>query len=457
MLTGDYEQLQTDARDHLWMHFTRHSTYDTQDIPIIVRGEGAYIYDAQGKRYLDALAGLFVSQLGHGRTELAEAAAKQAKELAFMPLWSYAHPSAIELAARVASHAPGDLNRVFFTSGGGEAVETAWKLAKNYFKLVGKPLKHKVISRAIAYHGTTQGALSITGLPGLKAQFEPLVPSTFRVPNTNFYRAPEHGDDLTRFGRWAADQIAIAIENEGAETVAAVFLEPVQNAGGCFPPPPGYFERVREICDEYDVLLVSDEVICAFGRLGEMFGATRFGYQPDIITCAKGITSGYAPLGAMIASDRLMEPFLRGHESFAHGYTFGGHPVSTAVAMANLDLFERDKVLENVRDNRDAFRATLEKLNDLPIVGDVRGDGYFYGIELVKDKATKETFNDDEAERLLRGYLSRALYDEGLYCRADDRGDPVVQLAPPLICTQEHFDEIEQILRVVLDKAWSML
>ena len=385
MLTGDYEQLQTDARDHLWMHFTRHSTYDTQDIPIIVRGEGAYIYDAQGKRYLDALAGLFVSQLGHGRTELAEAAAKQAKELAFMPLWSYAHPSAIELAARVASHAPGDLNRVFFTSGGGEAVETAWKLAKNYYKLVGKPLKHKVISRAIAYHGTTQGALSITGLPGLKAQFEPLVPSTFRVPNTNFYRAPEHGDDLTRFGRWAADQIAIAIENEGAETVAAVFLEPVQNAGGCFPPPPGYFERVREICDEYDVLLVSDEVICAFGRLGEMFGATRFGYQPDIITCAKGITSGYAPLGAMIASDRLMEPFLRGHESFAHGYTFGGHPVSTAVAMANLDLFERDKVLENVRDNRDAFRATLEKLNDLPIVGDVRGDGYFYGIELVKD------------------------------------------------------------------------
>ncbi|MET1059509.1 MAG: aspartate aminotransferase family protein [Nocardioides sp.] len=457
MLTGDYEQLQADARDHLWMHFTRHSTYESQDVPIIVRGEGAYIYDAQGKRYLDGLAGLFVSQLGHGRTELAEAAAKQAKELAFMPLWSYAHPTAIELAARVASHAPGDLNRVFFTSGGGEAVETAWKLAKNYFKLVGKPLKHKVISRAIAYHGTTQGALSITGLPGLKAQFEPLVPSTFRVPNTNFYRAPEHGDDLTRFGRWAADQIAIAIENEGAETVAAVFLEPVQNAGGCFPPPPGYFERVREICDEYDVLLVSDEVICAFGRLGEMFGATRFGYQPDMITCAKGITSGYAPLGAMIASDRLMEPFLKGHESFAHGYTFGGHPVSTAVALANLDIFEKEKVLENVRDNRDAFRATLEKLKDLPIVGDVRGDGYFYGIELVKDKTTKETFNDDEAERLLRGYLSRALYDEGLYCRADDRGDPVVQLAPPLVCTQEHFDEIEQILRVVLDKAWSML
>jgi len=457
MVNADYEHLQAAARDHLWMHFTRHSTYETHDVPIIVRGEGPYIYDAQGKRYLDALAGLFVSQLGHGRTELAEAAAKQAKELAFMPLWSYAHPTAIQLAERVAGYAPGDLNRVFFTSGGGEAVETAWKLAKNYFKLVGKPLKHKVISRAIAYHGTTQGALSITGLPGLKAVFEPLVPSTFRVPNTNFYRAPEHGEDLTAFGRWAADQIAVAIENEGPETVAAVFLEPVQNAGGCFPPPPGYFERVREICDEYDVLLVSDEVICAFGRLGEMFGATRFDYQPDMITCAKGITSGYSPLGAMIASDRLMEPFLQGTNAFNHGYTFGGHPVSTAVAMKNLDIFEDEKVLENVRDNRDAFRATLEKLTDLPIVGDVRGDGYFYGIELVKDKATKETFNDAEAEKLLRGYLSKALYDEGLYCRADDRGDPVIQLSPPLICTQEHFDEIEQILRVVLDKAWSLL
>jgi len=413
--------------------------------------------DAKGKRYLDALAGLFVSQLGHGRTELADAAAKQARELAFMPLWSYAHPNAILLAERVAGYAPGDLNRVFFTSGGGEAVETAWKLAKNYFKLTGKPMKHKVISRAIAYHGTTQGALSITGLPSLKQQFEPLVPSTFRVPNTNFYRAPLHEDDLEAFGRWAADQIAVAIENEGPDTVAAVFLEPVQNAGGCFPPPPGYFERVREICDEYDVLLVSDEVICAFGRLGHMFGAERYGYQPDMITCAKGITSGYAPLGAMIASDKLMAPFLEGTNSFAHGYTFGGHPVSTAVAMANLDIFENEKVLENVRDNQDGFRSTLERLQDLPIVGDIRGDGYFYGIELVKDKATKETFNDAEAEKLLRGFLSKALYDEGLYCRADDRGDPVIQLAPPLICDQSHFDEIEQILRVVLDKASTLL
>ncbi len=453
----DYDHLQQAAKDHLWLHFTRHGGYETSDVPIIVKGEGAYIYDAQGKRYLDGLAGLFVSQLGHGRTELADAAAAQARELAFHPLWSYAHPSAIELAEKVASYAPGSLNRVFFTSGGGEAVESAWKLAKNYFKLTGKPMKHKVISRTIAYHGTTQGALSITGLPGLKQQFEPLVPSTFRVPNTNFYRAPLHADDEEAFGRWAADQIAVAIENEGADSVAAVFLEPVQNAGGCFPPPPGYWQRVREICDEYDVLLVSDEVICAFGRLGHMFGAERFDYQPDIITCAKGITSGYAPLGAMIADDRLMEPFLQGATSFAHGYTFGGHPVSTAVGLRNLQIFEDENVLEHVRDNRDNFRATLERLKDLPIVGDVRGDGYFYGIELVKDQTTKESFTAEECERLLFGFVSKQLYAEGLYCRADDRGDPVVQLAPPLICDQSHFDEMEQILRVVLDKASSMI
>jgi adenosylmethionine-8-amino-7-oxononanoate aminotransferase len=439
------------------MHFTRMSAYQTADIPVIVRGEGPYIYDAQGRRYLDALAGLFVSQLGHGRTDLVEAGARQAADLAFFPLWSYAHPTAIELAERVASFAPGDLNRVFFTSGGGEAVESAWKLAKNYFKITGRPLKHKVISRAIAYHGTTQGALSITGLPPLKQQFEPLVPSTFRVPNTNSYRAPEYQGDLEAFGRWAADQIAVAIENEGPDTVAAVFLEPVQNAGGCFPPPPGYFQRVREICDEYDVLLVSDEVICAFGRLGHYFGAERFGYQPDIITCAKGITSGYAPLGAMIATDRLMEPFLKGTESFLHGYTFGGHPVSTAVALANLDAFEKEGINQHVLDNQDAFRATLEQLSDLPIVGDIRGEGYFYGIELVKDKATKETFDDAEAERLLRGFLSKALFDAGLYCRADDRGDPVIQLSPPLICDQTHFDEIEQVLRGVLTEAGTLL
>ncbi|MGE0216616.1 aspartate aminotransferase family protein [Mycolicibacterium sp.] len=444
--------LSAKADRHLWGHFARHGAGITP--PIITRGEGVHIFDDRGKRYIDGLSGLFVVQVGHGRKELAEAAAKQAEQLAFFPLWSYATPTAIELADRIAGYAPGDLNRVFFTTGGGEAVESAWKLAKQFFKLTGKPGKHKVISRSIAYHGTPQGALSITGIPAFKAPFEPLVPGGFRAPNTNFYRAPEPYDkDLKAFGRYCADRIAEAIEFEGPETVAAVFLEPVQNAGGCFPPPPGYFERVREICDEYDVLLVSDEVICAYGRIGSMFACTDFDYVPDIITCAKGLTSGYSPIGAMIASDRLFEPFNDGHTVFGHGYTFGGHPVSSAVALANLDIFEREGLNDRVKTNAPAFRATLEKLLELPIVGDVRGEGYFYGIELVKDKTTKETFNDEESERLLRGFLTPALWEAGLYCRADDRGDPVVQLAPPLISGQVEFDAIYDILNHVLTEA----
>jgi len=452
---GDH-RLAAAARDHLWMHFARMSTYANKPVPIITRGDGVYVYDDRGRKILDGLSGLFVVQAGHGRRELAKVAAKQATELAYFPIWSYAHPSAIQLAERLAHAAPGELNRVFFTTGGGEAVESAWKVAKQYFKLMGKPGKHKVISRAVAYHGTTQGALAITGLPALKQQFEPLTPGGFRVPNTNFYRAPEHGDDLVAFGQWAANRIEEAILFEGPDTVAAVFLEPVQNSGGCFVAPPGYFQRVRDICTKYDVLLVSDEVISAFGRHGTTFACEKFGYIPDIITCAKGMTSGYSPIGAMIASDRIMEPFLSGKITFAHGYTFGGHPVSAAVGLANLDLFDREGLNQHVLDNEAAFQATLEKLLDLPIVGDVRGDGYFWGIELVKDKHTKETFDADEREVLIKQFLPTALLDNGLYCRPDDRGDPVIQLAPPLICGQAEFDEIEQILRYTLTAAYKL-
>jgi adenosylmethionine-8-amino-7-oxononanoate aminotransferase len=449
---------QDNPAEHLWMHFTRMSSFATTPVPVIERGDGVYIWDSHGRKYLDALSGLFVVQVGHGRAEMADVAAAQARKLAYFPIWSYAHPTAIELADRLAAEAPGDLNKVFFSSGGAESVETAWKIAKQYFKLTGKPAKTKVISRAIAYHGTTQGALSITGVPGFRQPFEPLVPGASRVPNTNFYRAPEHvADDEKQFGLWAANRVEEAILYEGPDTVAAVFVEPVQNAGGCIPAPPGYFERLREICDSYDVLLVSDEVICAYGRLGTLFGAQKYGYQPDIITSAKGLTSGYSPLGAAIISDRVFEPFGKGNAIFPHGYTFGGHPVSCAVALANLDIFEREDLLGNVLRNENAFRQTLERLYDLPIVGDVRGDGYFYAVELVKDKATKQTLDAAESERVLRGYISGALFEAGLYCRTDDRGDPVVQVAPPLICGQAEFDEMEQKLRHVLSTAWTKI
>ncbi len=464
--TWNETDLQKKAKDHLWMHFSRQSVMeDGHGVPIIVKGEGHHIFDSKGRKYIDGLSGLFVVNAGHGRKRLAEVAAKQAEELAFFPIWSYAHPNAIELADRLASYAPGDLNRVFFSTGGGEAVETAFKLAKYYWKLQGRPTKHKVISRSIAYHGTPQGALAITGIPAMKEMFEPLTPGGFRVPNTNYYRAEEMGfvpsanatDPEWEFGQWAANRIEEMILFEGPETMAAVFLEPVQNSGGCFPPPRGYFQRVREICDQYDVLLVSDEVICAFGRIGNMFACETYGYEPDMVTCAKGMTSGYSPIGATIVSEKVYEPFKHGTTSFYHGYTFGGHPVSSAVALANLDIFEEEGLNEHVRENSPRFRQTLERLTDLPIVGNVRGDGYFFGIELVKDKATKATFDEAESERLLRGFLSKALFEAGLYCRADDRGDPVIQLAPPLTIGQPEFDEIEGILRGVLTEAWTRL
>lgn len=456
----DEVALQQKAKDHLWMAMSRQSVMEAgHGVPIIVRGEGHHIWDSRGKKYIDALSGLFVVNVGHGRQRLADAAARQASELAFFPTWSYAHPPAIELADRLAALAPGDLNRVFFSSGGGEANETAFKLAKYFWKLQGRGTKHKVISRAIAYHGTPQGALAITGIPGMKEMFEPITPGGFRVPNTNYYRAREMGFDgsLEAFGLWAANRIEELIQFEGPETVAAVFLEPVQNSGGCFPPPPGYFQRVREICDKYDVLLVADEVITGFGRIGNTFASTTYDFVPDMITCAKALTSGYAPAGATIINERIYEPFKHGDTTFYHGYTWGGHPVSSAVALENLDIMEEEKLNERVREYSPVFRATLEKLLDLPIVGEVRGDGYFFGIELVKDKATRETFNEEESERLLRGFLSQALYEAGLYCRADDRGDPVIQLAPPLTIGPAEFDEIESILRTVLTEAWARL
>ena len=443
------QDLQALAKRHLWMHFTRMGAYESADVPVIARGEGCYVWDTQGNRYLDALSALFCVNVGHGRAEIGEAMAAQAAELGFFTNWSYAHPRAIELAARVASYAPGDLNRVFFTSGGSEAVESALKLVRNYHRLRGEGQRHKVIAREIAYHGTSLGALSATGIPALRSPFEPLTPGGCHVPNTNEYHWPEGRDRL-----WAADKIEERIEFEGPETVAAVILEPVQNAGGCFTPQEGYFQRVREICDRHGVLFISDEVICSWGRLGHWFGCERYDYRPDIVTTAKGLTSAYAPMGAVIVSDAIAEPFMHDKAMFAHGFTFGGHPIAAAAAHANLDIFEREGINEHVRAKEPEFRAMLEGLRDLPIVGDVRGAGFFQAIELVKDKETRESFNDEESERLLRGFLSGALYKNGIICRADDRGDPVVQLSPPLISDTEQFEEIEAVLRPTLTEAW---
>ena len=453
---GD-KQWQEAAKAHTWLHFTRHSSFNSADMLIIERGEGHHLIDSKGHRVIDGLAGLFTNNVGHARPELAEAAAKQMMELDFMPLWGYHHPRAIELTERLLSYAPKELTRVFFTTGGTEGVESAWKLAKQYFRLTGKPQKHKVISRMTAYHGTSHGALSITGIPMFKQMFEPLVPSTFRVPNTNFYRSEEQFENEDEFGIWAANRLEEAILFEGPDTVAAFFIEPIQNAGGCFTAPKSYYKRVREICTKYDVVLVADETITGYGRTGEWFGSIRYDIQPDMMVTAKAITSGAQPLGALFLKEKYFEPFTEGANTFAHGYTFGGHPVACAVALANLDIFDRENLVDNVRTNSPIFRATLERLYDLPIVGNVRGDGYFFAIELVKDKATKEKLNPAERERLIRGFLNGAMYKAGLYARADDRGDAVIQLAPPLTVGPQEFDQMEQILRGVLTEAWQIL
>ena len=476
--------LQKLAKDHLWLHFTRMGGYATEDVPIIVRGEGCYLEDANGKRYLDALAGLFSVNIGYSfGDEIGQAALEQMRELPFYTNWSYAHPRAIELAAEMASLAPGDLNRVFFCSGGSEAVESAWKLARQYYlargerrvrgrvepgaragaqepevdhdaimAAAGTQHRYKAVARHIAYHGTTFGALSINGIPAIRTPFEPLVPEVRHVSNTNRYHRPLEETE-EQFTRFLLDELEQTILSMGPETVCLVHMEPVQNGGGAYTPPAGYWQGVREICDRYDILLSADEVITAFGRLGYWFGSERYDIRPDIVTSAKGLSSSHAAIGAVITTDRVMEPFLEQRSMFSHGITFGGHPVMCAIALKNVEIIKRERIVEHVRENEQAFHDTLAQLLDLPIVGDLRGVGYFYALELVKDKDTRETFSDEEAERLLRGYLSNALFEAGMICRADDRGDPVIQISPPLVAGQREFDEIVGILGDVLAEA----
>ena len=450
--------LQKAAREHLWLHFTRMAGYRDADVPIIVRGEGCYLYDTNGKRYLDALAGLFSVNIGYGYgEEIGQAALEQMRELPFYTNWSYAHPRAIELAAEVAELAPGDLNRVFFVSGGSEAVESAWKLARqHYLARDGLKGKTKAIARKVAYHGTTMGALSINGIDAIREPFEPLVPEVRHVSNTNRYHRPA-GETEEEFTGFLLHELEQTILEMGPETVCLVHMEPVQNAGGSFVAPAGYWAGVRELCTKYDILLSADEVITGFGRLGHWFGSERYDIRPDIVTSAKGLSSSYAAIGAVITTDDVMAPFLTDTGMWSHGITFGGHPVMSAIALKNIEIMKRDRIVEHVRETEGELHAALEQLLELPIVGDVRGAGYLWAIELVKDKETRESFSDEESETLLRGFLSGRLFDSGLICRADDRGDPVVQISPPLVAGRQEFHEIAGILGDVLAAAWDQV
>jgi len=437
------------AADALLMHFSKQALGD----PLVLeRGDGPYVFDTHGRRYIDALSSLFCSQIGYGYgEEIAAAATRQMTTLAFNTNWGTSTPVALELADRLAELAPGGLRHSFFTSGGSEAVEAAWKVTREHFHAIGQPQRRKAIARDIAYHGVTLGALAFTGVQRFKTPFGPAAIDVTHVSNTNAYRAPDGHDDVA-FCRRLLREVEDAILKAGPEEIALIIAEPVQNAGGCLVPPPGYWSGLREIADRYGALLMADEVICGCGRLGEWIATSRHDVTPDLVSLAKGLTSAYAPMGAVLAHERVISPIVEAGATIRHGITFGGHPVSAAIALKNIEIFERDQILENVRALTPRLASLMRELSFLPIVGDVRGDGFFWAAELVKD-ADGSPFDGAERDRLLRGFLPKRLREAGLIARADDRGDSVIQIAPPLISDAALLADIVDRLADVLTDA----
>lgn len=430
---------------HLILHFTTGKAWREGSIPTYVRGEGVYLWDENGRRHLDGLAGLFVVQIGHGRSDLAHAAAKQMQDLAYTPTWGAAHPPAVEASKLIASLAPGDLDAVFFVSSGSEAVESAIKFARQYHAGRGNPKKTMVISRNLAYHGTTMGALSATGLDGIRQPFQPLLPGFVKVPNTLGVLD----------GVAAAKPVEDAILEHGAGNVGLIIAEPVQNGGGAIVPPDGYWRELRRIADRYDVLLMADEVINGFGRLGTWFGSHYVEVVPDLLSFAKGATSGYAPVGGLLVRrSRVDELFDSPNGTFTHGATWGGHPVAMAVTLANITAMRDENVIDNVTANEPYFKSRLEGLRDAhDIVNDIRGAGYFYAIELCRSRAEGSMLTAEEAKDHVASLMPRLIAEAGLVIRADDRGEPKLMLSPPLIATRTEIDELIDGVDQVLDRA----
>ena len=430
------------AQKHLFPHFTRGKDWYGSDLPVIVRGEGCYLYDERGRRFLDGLAGLFCVNMGHGRTDIPAAATKQMEQLAYWTNWSAAHPASVEAATLIAGLAPGDLNTVFFVNSGSEAVESAIKFARQFHVSQGQPERTKIISRDMSYHGTTLGALAVTGIPKFKAPFGPLMPGVFHVPHTLGEAVPEGG---TAADLPSIRAIVALVEEEGPETFAAIFAEPVQNSRGALVPPEGYWQELRSICDRYGILLVSDEVICAYGRLGEWFGSAKYGVVPDLLTFAKGATSGYAPLGGVLIREELAQGLLNSPQAgvFTHGATWGGHPVSTAVAVANISAMRDEDVLGNVRTLEPHFQTGLDKIHAAhPSLLEWRGTGFFYALEFTGDRNTGRELTERQGVELVREVMPNAMREVNLITRPDDRGATMLMLSPPLVADQEVLDDL---------------
>ncbi|HLW48703.1 MAG TPA: aspartate aminotransferase family protein [bacterium] len=432
------------AHDQRHLIHPLHHPNDHQSPVIIVEGRGAMLKDADGREYIDGLSGLWNVNVGHGRAELAEAAADQMRRLAFNSNYAGASniPS-IRLAERLVHLAYPNSSGVYFTTGGAESNESAIKTARFYWKVRGKPGKVKIVSRIHGYHGVTMAAMSATGMAVFHKMFGPLVPNFVHIPAPYAYRWP--GGDVAAE---AADALEQAIVREGPDTVAAFLAEPVQGAGGVIPPPPGYFERVRAICNKYEVLLIADEVITGFGRTGRWFALGHWNVEPDIVSFAKGVTSAYLPLGGIVLSDRVHGTLLEAppDQKFMHAATYSGHPVCCAVGLTNIDIIEREGLVARAAVIGRRLLAGLETLRELPSVGDVRGFGLMCGVELVEDKATKKPAIG------LGGRVVREARSRGLIARirggsVDPAAGDTITLAPPLMTPEETIDRIPVILR----------
>jgi adenosylmethionine-8-amino-7-oxononanoate aminotransferase len=442
MPTRPSDPLDRDDRAHLVHGFGSPAVAGRDGTLRLVKGRGVYVWDAAGRRYLDALASLWNVAVGHGRAEIAQAAARQMRAIAYVPtLLGFSSEPAIRLAARLARLAPRGLSRVVFTSGGSESNETVIRLVRLYWRLRGRPDKIGIVALEGAYHGSSTGAASLTGLATFHRHFEPMMPGVVRMPRPYCYRCPL-GLTYPSCKVACADELERIIEREGADTIGAFIAEPVQGVGGVVVPPPGYFERIRAICDRHDLLWIADEVITGFGRLGSWFGIQRWRAIPDMLVFAKGVTSGYLPLGGVILQEALYQTLVDAGPDFTlhHGFTYSGHPAACAAALANLDILAREGLVAAARRNAPYFARRLSTLAASPIVGDVRAAGLMAAIELVRDKATREPF---PAEARIPARIRAAALARGVIVR---HGADAVVVCPPLIVTRPQIDEIVCVL-----------
>ena len=446
--SSDVKSLQESALEHLWVYLREPSDMAEKGDPaIFVSGEGVHVTDALGKTSIDGMSGLWLKNVGYGRKEIADAAYEQMLGLTYMPLGSTTEPT-IKLAEKISQIAPGDMTRSFFTSGGSESVETALKLTRAYFKRVGEPNRTKFISRKGSYHGATMGALALGGshlYP--KLDYEPLMPGVFHVPQPLPYRCEYGGQTPEECAELCVNAVEEMMLFQDPETIGAVFAEPISSPLGCVVPGDNYWPRLREICDKYGVLLVADEVITGFGRTGRMFATEHWGVVPDMMTVAKGITSGYIPMGGCITRGEISDAFIGSPKaSFKHVITFGGHPVASAAALKNIEIMENEGMVANAAKQGAYLLDGLKELKDKYLmIGDVRGLGLFCGVEIVADRETKEYFpaSADLGNRITQGFA-----ENGLLLRGGDR----MNVAPPLCITSSEVDELITIMDKVFDR-----